>query len=103
MSNLEQLKTKLVSGLVCGVFPAWSTVSYRPIGYDSFIIAFDSHVKSLDQVKVGSSYKLCPEKPVQQYRMIVKTNSVAGYGLSCEWKNGLKPVNWMVIERELLS
>lgn len=99
MSNLDVIKNKLIGQNVESLAQLWSTVSFRPVGWDGLIIAFDSHVRDLERVKIGSSFKLCSGKPIEKYRLIVKSD---GGQISLKWKDGVKPANWLKIERDLL-
>lgn len=99
MSTLDTIKNKLVNQNVPALNHLWSTVSFRPVGWDGLVIGFDSHIRDLDRVKVGTSFKLCSGKPIEKYRLIVKSD---GGQLVFNWKDGVKPKDWLKIERDLL-
>lgn len=100
MSNLEIIKSKLESQNVPALAQVWSTLAFRPVGWDSVVLSFDSHVKELSQVKVGSAFKLCSGKPVIKYRLIVRADEGR---VQFTWKDGVKPAEWLKIEHDLLS
>lgn len=99
MSTLETIKNKLINQDVPALNQLWATVMFRPVGWDGLIVGFDSHVRDLTRVKVGSAFKLSCGKPIQKYRLIVKAD--AGR-VQFTWKDGVKPADWLKIERDLL-
>ena len=99
MSMIEAIKTKINNHQVPALDQVWGTVSYRPMGFNGLIIGFDSHIKELSQVKVGTSFKLCSGKPIVKYRLIVESESGR---VKFNWKDGVKPSGWLKIERDLL-
>ena len=99
MSMIEAIKTKINNHQVPALDQVWGTVSYRPMGFNGLIIGFDSHIKELSQVKVGTSFKLCSGKPIVKYRLIVESEQGK---IKFNWKDGVKPSDWLKIERDLL-
>ncbi len=99
MSMIEAIKTKINNHQVPAFYQVWGTVSYRPMGFNGLIIGFDSHIKELSQVKVGTSFKLCSGKPIVKYRLIVESECGR---VKFNWKDGVKPSDWLKIERDLL-
>ena len=99
MSMIEAIKTKINNHEVPAFDQVWGTVSYRSMGFNGLIIGFDSHIKELSQVKVGTSFKLCSGKPIVKYRLIVESECGR---VKFNWKDGVKPSGWLKIERDLL-
>ena len=99
MSMIEAIKTKINNHEVPALDQVWGTVSYRPMGFNGLIIGFDSHIKELSQVKVGTSFKLCSGKPIVKYCLIVESEQGK---VKFNWKDGVKPSDWLKIERDLL-
>ena len=99
MSMIEAIKTKINNHQVPALDQVWGTVSYRPMGFNGLIIGFDSHIKELSRVKVGTAFKLCSGKPIVKYRLIVESEQGK---VKFNWKDGVKPSGWLKIERDLL-
>ena len=99
MSMIEAIKTKIDSREVPAFSQVWGTVSYRSMGFNGLIIGFDSHIKELSRVKVGTAFKLCSGKPIVKYRLIVESEQGK---VKFNWKEGVKPSGWLKIERDLL-
>ena len=101
-THIEALKSQVESGLLSSVLPV-GRFSFRAF-HDMAQIMFDSHEKNYsDRTRIGQFFKLSP-KPVVRYSLnVAVTRTKLGAGVVFSWKEGIKPVDALVIEEKILS